>query len=134
MAENSKNSILETFLRPQPVDSPVRQIFLSYSRSDQDQVEQIAIRLDRAGYRVWFDRVKLIPGDSWSDQLDQALRESSHCLVCISQGAARPWQREEVRTAINRAVTDVSGFRLIPILLPDAAGHRACRQLHRGVG
>jgi hypothetical protein len=102
------------------MDNPNRQIFLSYSRPDQDQVEQIAIRLDRAGYRVWYDQAELVPGDVWSDKLDQALRNSSHCLVCIGPGAARPWQREEVRTAINRAVTHVNGFRVVPILLPDA--------------
>ena len=56
----------------------IQQIFLSYSRPDQDQVEQIAVRLDREGYKVWYDQAKIVPGESWSDALDSGLRESSH--------------------------------------------------------
>jgi hypothetical protein len=49
----------------------IQQIFLSYSRPDQDQAEQIAVRLDREGYRVWYDQAKIVPGESWSDALER---------------------------------------------------------------
>ncbi|MES9943630.1 MAG: SUMF1/EgtB/PvdO family nonheme iron enzyme [Candidatus Thiodiazotropha sp.] len=100
------------------VDINVKQIFLSYSSPDQDQVEQIARRLDREGYKVWYDNASLVPGESWSDALDQGLRGSSHCLVFVGSDRLNPWQHEEVRTTINRAVRERSEFRLIPVLLP----------------
>ncbi len=96
----------------------IRQIFLSYSRPDQDQVEQIARRLDQEGYKIWYDQAKIVPGESWSDALDRGLRESSHCLVFVGPGEVRPWQQEEIRTAINSAITQSKTFRLIPVLLP----------------
>lgn len=61
----------------------IRQIFLSYSRPDQDPVGHIAGRLDREGDRVWYDKAKIVPGESWGDALERGLLESSHCLVCI---------------------------------------------------
>jgi hypothetical protein len=44
------------------VNKNAQQIFLSYSRPDQDQVEQIARRLDKEGYKVWYDNASLVPG------------------------------------------------------------------------
>ena len=72
------------------MDKPIRQIFLSYSRPDQDQAEQIARRLDQQGHRVWYGQAKIVPGDSWSDALDRGVRESSHCLVIVGPGDVRP--------------------------------------------
>ncbi|MES9922730.1 MAG: TIR domain-containing protein, partial [Candidatus Thiodiazotropha endolucinida] len=96
----------------------IKQIFLSYSSPDQDQVERVARRLDKEGYKIWYDNASLVPGECWSDALDQGLRDSSHCLVFVGSDTLSPWQHEEVRTAINRAVRERSEFRLIPVLLP----------------
>ncbi|WP_316368099.1 nSTAND1 domain-containing NTPase [Candidatus Thiodiazotropha sp. CDECU1] len=115
------------------VDINVKQIFLSYSSPDQDQVEQIARRLDREGYKVWYDNASLVPGESWSDALDKGLRGSSHCLVFVGSDRLNPWQHEEVRTAINRAVRERSEFRLIPVLLPGVKTQPGESELPEGI-
>ncbi|MEW8338491.1 MAG: SUMF1/EgtB/PvdO family nonheme iron enzyme [Candidatus Thiodiazotropha taylori] len=111
----------------------IKQIFLSYSSPDQDQVEQIARRLDEEGYKVWYDNASLVPGECWSDALDQGLRDSSHCLVFVGSDTLNPWQHEEVRTAINRAVRERSEFRLIPVLLPGVKSRPGESVLPEGV-
>ncbi|MET0068388.1 MAG: toll/interleukin-1 receptor domain-containing protein, partial [Candidatus Thiodiazotropha sp.] len=114
-------------------DTKINRIFLSYSSPDQDQVEQVARRLDREGYKVWYDNASLVPGESWSDALDQGLRDSSHCLVFIGSDTLNPWQHEEVRTAINRAVRERSEFRLIPVLLPGVKTQPGESELPEGI-
>lgn len=108
----------------QPDAPPISTLFLSYGSPDRELVEQVArVLRDEDGYRVWFDQWELEPGAEWVDRLGDILIEASHCLVFFGPQKLRPWQREEVRVAIDRRVTKAESFTVIPVLLP-GAGNR----------
>jgi WD40 repeat protein len=94
-------------------------VFLSHSSEDKPVIEEIARRLAKSGLTPWLDAWNLIPGEPWQPALEDAIRHCDCCAVFIGAGEAGPWQREEMRTAINRRVTDTEGrFRVIPVILP----------------
>lgn len=98
-------------------------VFLSHSSIDKPVVEEIAHRLRRNGIEPWLDKWNLIPGNSWQEEIEQALDNCKTCAVFIGSSGMGPWQNEEIRTSINRRV-NTDGFRVIPVLLPGAERDR----------
>jgi len=95
-------------------------VFLSFNSEDRAEVEQIARYLaDQAQLRPWFDQWELIPGEPWVRNLERGLTASATCAVFVGQSGEGPWQKREVETALRHQV-DNAGFRVIPVLLPDA--------------
>jgi TIR domain/NB-ARC domain len=97
-------------------------VFLSHSTADKPAVEELAHRLrHKEGIQAWLDRWNLIPGASWQPAIEDALKECESCVVFVGPEGLGPWQREEMRLAINRRVCDSEQrFRVIPVLLPGA--------------
>ena len=93
--------------------------FLSHNSKDKPMVEALARLLKKNKIEAWLDKWHLIPGNPWQEEIEGALADCSTCCVCIGQGDIGPWQNEEMRAAINRRVEEHSGFRVIPILLPN---------------
>lgn len=94
-------------------------VFLSYSSRDRDIVEQIAKRLLSSGLTPWLDIWNLVPGETWQDAIELALRSCSSCAVMIGTDGLGPWNNAEMRTALSLRIRDKSaGFRVIPVLLP----------------
>ena len=56
-------------------------------------------------------------GDLWQEKLEQALDESRACAVFIGPSGLSPWQKEELRGALDACVA-YPEFRVIPVLLP----------------
>jgi hypothetical protein len=94
-------------------------IFLSYAHADAAVVEELACRLDDAGYRVWLDKWILVPGEHWQQQRAVGLRTSRVCGICVGKKESRGWFREETERALNRQTRDAA-FRVIPLILPGA--------------
>lgn len=95
-------------------------VFLSHSHQYGDWVEALAGRLeDEHGFRVWLDRWVLIPGESWQQEMAKGLEEANACAACLGQKTSKGWFQQEVEKALNRQASD-TGFRVIPLLLPDA--------------
>jgi hypothetical protein len=96
-------------------------VFLSHSHVDAVQVESLGSRLeDQYGFRVWLDRWILVPGKNWQQEIAKALEESRTCAVCIGKHTPRGWFQQEIEHALNRQAKD-TGFRVIPVMLPDAS-------------
>ncbi|RYD29545.1 MAG: TIR domain-containing protein, partial [Verrucomicrobiaceae bacterium] len=124
-----KLSLLSNF---HPVDSPVktpmlRKVFLSHNSADKPEVEALALRLSREdGIEPWLDKWNLIPGQSWQEEIEEAMRECDCCAVFIGRGDPEhgvlgPWQNAEMRALISRQVTERGArFAVIPVLLPGA--------------
>lgn len=94
-------------------------VYLSYSHTDAEWVEKLAIRLeDEGGLRVWLDKWYLIPGQPWQQELAHSIDQAHCCAVCISESTPTGWFREEIEKALNRQTSDPS-FRVIPVLLPN---------------
>ncbi len=103
-------------------------VFLSYSRDDKSEVEELANRLREKGINPWLDQWNVIPGTHWQPEIESALSECNTCAVVVGKTGLGPWQHEEMRAAIQRRVNESDGrFRVIPVLLPGASrnGSRA---------
>ncbi|HMU95099.1 MAG TPA: toll/interleukin-1 receptor domain-containing protein [Anaerolineales bacterium] len=60
-------------------------IFMSYSRRETGFVDDLTYRLEKAGFNVWLDFRRLIPGTPWAGQIDKGLRESDVVLLVVSK-------------------------------------------------
>jgi hypothetical protein len=106
-------------------------VFLSYASENGDAARQLANTLVGLGFGdVWFDKRKLIAGDDWSDQIDEAIERCDFFLPVLSRQAdARRegvfW--EEWRKAVARAMRVNDAF-LLPVgideLQPDRSGYQ----------
>jgi hypothetical protein len=95
-------------------------VFLSYSSNDKPMVERLAVKLaNEAGVRPFLDKWHLVPGEPWQEALEKALDDSSTCAVFLGPQGLGPWEREEMRSALDERVRDKS-LRVIPVLLPGA--------------
>ena len=86
-------------------------IFISYSRKDQEFVIRLASDLDAKVDGVWFDQSDIQAGDKWRDQIAAGIR---HCkvfvLVLSPDSAASPYVKDELDQALAHHK------RVIPIL------------------
>jgi hypothetical protein len=95
-------------------------IFLSYNSDDREAVEKLAVYLDdRAKLRPWFDCWSIIPGESWAQKLELGIKASGACAVIVGKSGVGSWQQPEVEAAL-RVQMRRPGFRVIPVLLPEA--------------
>jgi hypothetical protein len=53
------------------------QIFLCYAREDEARVRELYGRLKGLGFDLWMDKVNLIVGQRWRQEIPRALRSSS---------------------------------------------------------
>src|SRR5689334_4881940 len=60
-------------------------IFMSYSRREVGFVDDLTHRLETAGFNVWLDYRRLIPGTPWGTQIDKGLREAEVILLVVSK-------------------------------------------------
>ncbi len=96
-------------------------VFLSYSRTEGDPVEEIACRLDEAGLDIFLDKWSLVPGEPWQPELEEALLRSSVCVVFVGSEGLGNWQSAEMQIALNRQIANPgTAYRVIPVLLPGA--------------
>jgi hypothetical protein len=89
-------------------------VFVSYSEHDRNWAREFASVLRERGVDVWFDASELGPGESWSDAIADALRESRAMVLVLSAGAlGSRW----ISFELGAAVAD--NKRIIPVLVND---------------
>ena len=87
-------------------------IFISYSRDDQGQVDTFVQQLEAAGYRVWIDKTGIYSGTGFKAVLVQAIENSEIFLFFSSKAAnASSWTAKEIAIAVDRQK------KIIPIKL-----------------
>ena len=59
-------------------------VFISYNQAQKDWAENLARRLRDAGFKVWFDKWSLRPGEPWLHGLESGIRESRHFAFVAS--------------------------------------------------
>ena len=63
-----------------PYEGTEPYIFVSYSHADSERVLPVLTELDRAGYRIWYDK-----GIPWSAEWQAIIQERlDHCAVCLA--------------------------------------------------
>lgn len=86
------------------------EVFFSYARADQAHARDIAEQAQAGGFSVWWDHA-LLPGEEFSDVIEQALDAASAVIVLWSDASrASHWVRDEAAVGRDRN-------RLVPIVL-----------------
>ncbi|MFS8826234.1 toll/interleukin-1 receptor domain-containing protein, partial [Synechococcus sp. R6-6] len=79
-------------------------LFLRYHREQARWARQLAERLDREGFKVWFDRWMLQPGDNRKLELQLAIEQCRWVGVVASpEFVADPWPRDELYSGFPHA-------------------------------
>jgi len=103
--------------------SETKDVFLSYSRADEEWVTAIRTILNARGIQTFFDRDELLAGQPWPQALENGLRQSRGVAVFIGPSGLGLWQKREMALALDRQVAEErnqSGYPVIPVLLPGA--------------
>src|ERR1700734_1225929 len=90
-------------------------IFISYSRVNAADAEEVYDALSEVGLSPWLDRVEIKPGDSFLDRLNDGLSDASYLLLLLSESSlGSRWVTREWLSALASDKTVV-----MPILLED---------------
>ena len=100
----------------------VARIFLSYAREDEAQVRGVYRRLLDAGFDVWMDKINLLPGQRWQQDIPRAIRRADSILIFFSRNsvAKRGYVQREFRLALDTLEEmPPDAIHTIPIRLDD---------------
>ena len=78
-------------------------IFLSYAREDERQVRDVYRRLLDVGFDGWMDKIDLLPGQRWQQEIPHAIRNSDFILIFFSKHsvAKRGYIQSEFRLVLD---------------------------------
>ena len=94
-----------------------RKIFLSYSHQDNVCACGIARFLERQGYDVWIDVDKLVTGQSWAANIDEALANADTIITLISKNSVRRAEvLREISVSLKRNECD-SQFQVLFVVI-----------------
>jgi len=69
-------------------------LFISYAWEDANLAEWLSLKLISQGYKVWCDQIKLLGGESYPSDIDNAIKNNtfrvlatSFPLICLSEEA-----------------------------------------------
>jgi sugar lactone lactonase YvrE len=60
-------------------------VFISYAREDYIAAERLYDDLERAGLNPWLDKKKLLPGQNWKDEIEDAISKSRYFIPLFSK-------------------------------------------------
>jgi|GEM_PF-5850206 len=103
----------------------MQQIFISYSRKEEDIVHQLANVLTDADISVWLDVWHIATGENWRDAIQRGLDESTLMLLVITPNAM---DSKQVANEWHYYLDE--GKPIIPILLEPARIHYQIRSLN----
>jgi hypothetical protein len=80
-------------------------VFLRHASDDKPIVRDLYARLQRDGFRPWFDEQDILPGQQWETEIRKAVRRSSTILICLSQHSLSKsgYVHKEIRFALDIA-------------------------------
>jgi TIR domain len=91
--------------------------FLSYNKVNTDIARSVGAHITLNGMDVWFDEWEIQAGDSIPGKLNEALAAfEAYILIWSSAANQSNWVRQELNTAIMRAMKDGSA-KIIPCVL-----------------
>lgn len=78
-------------------------VFLSYSPSESNQVRALSQRLIRDGVDAWLDTEKLLAGQDWQHETQEAVRSADVVLICFSEQFQMSFRQDEIKIALEEA-------------------------------
>ena len=99
-------------------------IFLCHSKEDKVEIRKLHNKLTTSGFNVWFDEVRLLPGQEWQLEIPKAVRDSHVVIICLSQNSVNKegYIQKEIRVALDVADEKPEGtIYLIPARLQECS-------------
>ncbi len=94
-------------------------VFISYSHSDRNFVDQLASTLLERKINVWLDRWEIVVGDSLIQKIQAGLEECSALLVVLSKASVESeWCKKELSAGLIREL-DERKVVVLPVLIED---------------
>lgn len=94
-------------------------VFISYSHSDKEFVDKLAMNLVKSNIPIWLDRWELKVGDSITQKIQEVLSESDYLLMVFSkQSIESDWVKREMTAGLLREVEEKRAI-ILPVLLED---------------
>lgn len=92
-------------------------LFISYAWEDQHFARWLALRLTAEGYKVWFDQLKLLGGESWPRDIDIAIKTRTFRMIGLLSRSSitKPNPVKERTLALNIAKQPGRSGFLIPL-------------------
>jgi TPR repeat protein len=84
--------------------------FVSYSRDDWEFVLRLAKDLKAQGAKVWMDKLDIRPGQTWADEIQNAVDSCSKMLIVLSPDSVAS---RNVQAEVGYAISEGKG--IIPI-------------------
>jgi hypothetical protein len=94
-------------------------VFISYASEDEQHARNLYLWLRGSGFRAWFDRESLLPGQNWQGEVQRAVHEARLVLACLSPKSVSKtgFVQRELAEALSRAREYPHGqLYLIPVL------------------
>src|SRR5260221_8510330 len=92
-------------------------VFISYSHTDADFAQRLALQLVKARAQVWIDRWELNVGDSLIRKIEEAVSGASGLAVLLSKASfASEWCRKELTAGLVRELEE-EGVGGMPVLI-----------------
>jgi hypothetical protein len=78
-------------------------LFISYATEDQALADWVALRLSSEGYKIWYDRIKLLGGESYPTDITSAIKNRTYRLLFLESHSSlnKPNPMKEVTLALN---------------------------------
>lgn len=94
-----------------------QRIFISYSHQDSVCAQGIARFLLRQNYDVWIDVERVVSGQNWAGNINDALRMANTVIAIISKNSVRRSEvLREISEALSRSEKD-KDFRVIFVVI-----------------
>jgi TIR domain-containing protein len=94
--------------------------FISYSRKQLYFAESIVLKLQQAGFEIWFDLQKLEPGVHWANALAEGYGNCERLVFIASKAALQsPYVQVEWETALRNG-REVIVVLTEPVTLPES--------------
>jgi hypothetical protein len=92
-------------------------VFISHRKPDAAEAERLALAIQAAGHRVWFDEWELNIGDSIVGRMNEGLEGAAYLVLCYSSsGVDSPWMRREWLSALARQLSGPR-VKVLPVVL-----------------
>ena len=64
-------------------------VFISYAREDTDAAKKLYQDLKDSGLNPWLDKYKLLPGQNWENEIEDAIRKSKYFIPLFSSTSVK---------------------------------------------
>ncbi|MBN1186513.1 MAG: toll/interleukin-1 receptor domain-containing protein [Bacteroidales bacterium] len=91
-------------------------LYISHSSKDKEFVRKLANDLIKNGLTIWLDEWNMIPGESFADSMNQAMRDSKYILIIMSPAYfSSEWTKQEYNFGMYEELNS-NKVKIIPVL------------------